>query len=790
MKLPISWLNDYTDIKDITPKEYVDALTLSGSKVEGMEPLGEEIQNVVVGKIVKKEKHPNADTLWVCQVDLGEEERQIVTGAQNINEGDLVPIAKAPAHLPGGIVIKAGKLRGEPSNGMMCSHEELGLDISDIPGACENGILIFQENYTPGTDVKEILGLNDTVVEFEITSNRPDCLSVIGIARESAATFGREFSVKTPVAEGTGNVNDYVKVTVEDKELCPRYTARAVRNIKIESSPKWMRDRLSACGVRPINNIVDITNYVMLEYNQPMHAFDKDFLKGGEIIVRRAKEGEKITTLDGIERELKTDMLVIADSEKPVAVAGVMGGENSEINENTKEIIFESAMFNGPSVRLTAKALGMRTEASGRYEKGLDPENTLAAVNRACELIELLGAGEVVAGTVDVYGKKAEKVVLPFEPQRINKFLGTDIDTEFMVNALRSLECEVDEKNMTVTPPTFRADLEGFADIAEEVARLYGYNKIESTLLSGDTLIGGKTQNQKTETQIAQTLSMLGCYEILTYTFTHPTSLERLGRAEELEKCIKISNPLGEENSIMRNNTLHSMLEILSQNYSQRNTAVKLFEIGKIYKADKLPLETLANEIKMLTLGAYDTDFFEMKGIVEELFDSLGIKNYYFDTADVTPSYHPGKTAYIYINEEKAGIMGEVHPEVSAKYSLVSSIVAEIELDKILSATSADKSYKAVTRFPAVSRDLAFLVDESVKARDIDIAVKKYAGKTLENIELFDVYRGKQVQEGKKSMAYKLTFRASDRTLNESDITRTMEKLLKMLEKDLGATLR
>ena len=793
MKLPLSWVYDYTDIGEVSPKEFSDALTLSGSKVEGFERMGEDIQNVQVGKILKKEKHPNADTLWVCQVDFGDEQTQIVTGAQNINEGDLVPCARHGAKLPGGITIKSGKLRGEVSNGMMCSHEELGLALDDIEGACENGILILQKDYPLGMDIKDVLGLSESVIEFEITSNRPDCLSVIGLSREAAATFGTPFNVKQPKDTGNGeSIEDYIKVNVSDADLCPRYVARAVKNIKIAPSPKWMRDRLSAAGVRPINNIVDITNYVMLEYGQPMHAFDRRFLKGNEINVRRAKDGEILKTLDGEERKLTSSMLVIADAEKPSAVAGVMGGENSEIHDDTKEMIFESAMFFGPSVRLTAKALGMRTESSARFEKGLDTENCLAAINRACELVEELGAGEVIGGVIDIYPEKKAPRVLSLDADKTNAFLGTAIDKDTMVNTLRALQFEVNEDTNEITVPTFRDDVESFADVAEEIARIYGYDKIESTPMRGSVTVGGRSFEKTVEEKICNTLCDLGYFETMTYAFTHPASLAKINRGDELESCIKIANPLGEENSVMRNNLVHSTLEILALNYKQRNKNARIFEIGKIYVPHALPLCELPDEIKYLSVGAYGgCDFFEIKGDLEELFDSVGIKDYSFEADEAEKAFHPGKTAAVYIGKEKAGYVGEIHPDVAERYEIEEEVyIAEIKLESIIKNVAPEKKYKTLNRYPSVTRDIALLVDDSVPAAKVLEAIKKYAGKSLESIELFDVYKGKQIPDGKKSMAYSATFRAEGRTMNESDMTKIMDKLIKMLQKDLGAELR
>lgn len=793
MKLPLSWVYDYTDIGEVSPKEFSDALTLSGSKVEGFERMGEDIQNVQVGKILKKEKHPNADTLWVCQVDFGDEQTQIVTGAQNINEGDLVPCARHGAKLPGGITIKSGKLRGEISNGMMCSHEELGLALGDIEGACEDGILILQKDYPLGTDIKDVLGLNESVIEFEITSNRPDCLSVIGLAREAAATYGTPFSVPEPKKTGNGeNVNDYVKVNVQAPDLCPRYVARAVKNIKIAPSPKWMRDRLLAAGVRPINNIVDITNYVMLEYGQPMHAFDRKYLKGNEINVRRAKDGEILKTLDGEDRKLSSSMLVIADAENPSAVAGVMGGEHSEIQDDTKEMIFESAMFFGPSVRLTAKALGMRTESSARFEKGLDTENCLGAINRACELVEELGAGEVIGGTIDIYPEKKKARVLPLEVEKTNAFLGTNISKSDMVKTLRALQFKVDESKNEIVVPTFRDDVESFADVAEEIARIYGYDKIASTPMRGSVTVGGRSAKKALEEKICNTLCDLGYYETMTYAFTHPASLAKINRADELENCIKIANPLGEENSVMRNNLVHSTLEILALNYKQRNKNARIFEVGKIYVPHALPLEELPDEIKYVSIGAYGgCDFFEIKGAIEELFDAVGVESYSFEADEAEKAFHPGKTAAIYIGKEKAGYIGEIHPDVAERYEIEEDVyIAEIKLESIIKNVAPEKKYKTLNRFPCVTRDIALLVDNDVPAAKVLEAIKKYAGKSLESIELFDVYQGKQIPDGKKSMAYSATFRAEGRTMNENDMTKIMDKLIKMLKNELGAELR
>ncbi len=786
MKLPLSWLYEYADIRDVDPKTYAEALTMSGSKVEGVLALGEEVQNVVIGKILTKVKHENADTLWVCSVEVGETEpRQIVTAAQNMNEGDTVAVALSGATLPGGISIKASKLRGVMSSGMFCSHEELGLSMEDVPGACEDGIIIFPEAHAPGTDVRKVVGLDDVVVDFEITSNRPDCLSAIGLGRETAATFGKPFTKRTPKETGNGeNAADYVKVSIEDTEKCTRYTARVVKDIKIGPSPRWLRSRLEGCGVRSINNIVDITNYVMLEYGQPMHAFDRSFLKGQEIIVRTAREGEKITTLDGEERNLTPEMLVIADRDRAVAVAGVMGGENSEIQPDTKEVVFESAMFNGVSVRRTAKALGLRTEASARYEKGLDSENTLEAVNRACELVELLGAGTVVGGMVDVYPKAPEKRRIPLSAEKVNGFLGTDISREEMLEILTSIGFEADGEDVLV--PTFRADVEEFADVAEEIARFYGYDKIPSTLMRSVSGVGGRNEAQALEEKIADTLSGLGYYETMTTSFMHPSAPKMIGRNDA---PIIIKNPLGEENSAMRTSLLNGALEVLARNANQRAARAQIFEIGKIYK--NLDAKTLAEEPKMLSIGGYGIDFFELKGALEALFGVIGVSDYRFERAEASATFHPGKTAVLKIGGEAAGTIGAIHPEVSERFGLEMEVyLGEIALDAILKAAGSVKTYKPLGKYPAVNRDLAILVDADTEAASVEAVIRKYAGGRAEEIRLFDVYAGKQVPEGKKSMAYTISFRAPDKTLSDEEVTRTTDKILRMLEKEIGATLR
>jgi phenylalanyl-tRNA synthetase beta chain len=803
MNLPLSWLDDYLKLGDITPKEYCDAMTMSGSMVEGYEELGKELTGVVVGKILTKVHHENADTLWVCTVDIGKEVIQIVTGAQNIEVGNLVPVATVGAHIPklahgeskeGGVTIKAGKLRGVPSNGMMCSHDELGLDVS-TPGANPEGILILQKDYPLGEDIRKALNIGETVVEFEITSNRPDCLSVIGLARETAVTFGLPFSIPEVKVEAKadGNINDLLSVNVEEPSLCQRYIARIVKNIKIEPSPEWMQKRLNAAGVRAINNIVDITNYVMLEYGQPMHAFDLNYLEGGKINVRRAANGEKITTLDGQERILDDSMLMICDSVKPVAVAGVMGGENSDIKDDTKTVVFESATFLRGSVRVTAKKLGMRTEASSRYEKGLDPNMTLLAIERACQLIELLGAGEVMEGRIDVDNSDHTPHVLPFRPDYIRKFIGCDIDDEFMVNTLKALDFVVDTDKMELIVPSYRADVESSADVAEEIARIYGYDKIPATLLSGETTMGGRTYSQLTEGKIKELLCAQNCYEIMTYSFTSPKSLDMILAPDSLRNYIKITNPLGEDTSIMRTTTFSSMMEIMAKNYNRDKTStVRFFEIGTIYIPKSLPLEELPDEKKIITIGGYGKmDFYDIKGIVEELFDGLGIVNYSFDSAERGRMYHPGKCAEIFINTKSVGIIGEVHPDVCENYDVeVPAFIAEIDYKSVLKASKREVKYKPLGKFPSVARDISLLVDDSVKVAEIEAIIKKSSGALLESIELFDVYKGAQIPEGKKSVSYTAIYRADNRTLKDTEIQKIFDKIIKNAETKLGAELR
>ena len=788
MKIPMSWLDDYTSL-GVGAKEYSDGMTMSGSKVESFESAGDEIDKVVVGKITEINKHPDADKLVVCQVDVGDKTVQIVTGAPNVFEGASVPVALHGARLPGGVTIKKGKLRGVVSEGMMCSTDELGMSEERA-----DGILILDGEPAPGQDIRDVLGLNEVVVDFDITSNRPDCLSVIGLARESAATFGKPFSIPTvTVEENSQDVKDYVSVTVQEPVLCPRYSARVVKNIKIGPSPKWMQDRLHACGVRAINNIVDITNYVMLEYGQPMHAFDINFLSNQKIIVRRARPQERIVTLDSVERVLDENMLVICDDAKPVAVAGVMGGENSEINENTKTIVFERANFLGTSVRTTAKTLGMRTESSSRYEKELDPGMTVDAVNRACQLINQLGAGEVVGGVIDICSDLDSAHTISLRPDKINTFLGTSIPKEEMISILEQIEFSVEGDIITV--PSFRRDVVTEADVAEEIARFYGYNKIESTLMRGETVMGGKTKEQRTEDAVKAVLVGQGLYEIYTYTFTDPKSFDRLNipADDPLRKAVPISNPLGEEQSIMRTNTMNEMLRALSLNYSHRNQNVSLFEIGKVYVPKSLPVAELPEERQMVTIGMYgnDTDFYELKGIIEQLLQALNIRKYKVESSTDNKTFHPGRTAKLTINGEYAGIFGQVHYYVTQNYEIDLPVyLAALEFDTLFRYQRPEKSYQALPKYPAVTRDIAMLCDDTIEVGQIEEVIKKCSGELLEELQLFDVYKGKQIPHGKKSVAYSVLFRDKSKTLEESEVNAVMERILTELETRLHAELR
>ena len=800
MNVPIKWLKDFVDI-NISVEELCDALTLSGSKVESIEKLGEEISNVVVGKIISIQKHPDADKLVVTKVDTGANTIQIVTGAHNIAEGDYIPVALHGSTLPGGVKIKKGKLRGIESEGMMCSIQELGLTKHDYPEADEDGIFILNkqkniDKFNLGQDVKEIVGLDDTVVEFEITSNRPDCLSVLGIARETAATLKTE--LKKPVIlvnEQEGKACNYAEVEIKAPDLCSRYAARIVKDVKIAPSPEWMRKRLRAAGIRPINNIVDITNYVMLELGQPMHAFDLSYIKDSKIIVRRADDGEIMKTLDGQERKLDSSMLVIADGEKPIAIAGVMGGENSEVIFGTETIFLESANFNGISVRMTAKKIGIRTEASGRFEKGLDVENVITAIDRAAQLIEELGAGKVCSGIIDCFPNKKDNKELQLRPDRINAFLGTSIDENVMIDILESLEFKVDKASMKVTVPSFRGDIEGEADIAEEIARLYNYNNIEATLLKGKAAtMGRKTIKQKIEDIIKNTMISCGLSEAYTYSFTSPKVLDKLKLADDsqLRKVITISNPLGEDYSIMRTTTIPEMLGVISRNYNRRIEKAGFFELSYVYLPDELPIKELPLEKQVLTLGQYgDTDFYDIKGIVEELLNILKIKDYKFVPEKNNNTFHPGRTAKLLIGGEYVGLIGEIHPEVSEEFETPErTYVGIIDIEPLINKTIMEVEYKQLPKHPVVTRDIAILVNNEALAGDIEQLIKESSGKIFESIKLFDVYKGKQVPEGFKSMAYSIAFRADDRTLTDDEVNKSMGKIIAALEKNFNAKLR
>ena len=896
MNLSRKWLSEFVPV-EANDKEFAEAMTLSGSKVEVTYDLGAEISNVLVGRVLEMARHENSDHMWVCQIDVGQAEPvQIVTGAWNVHVGDLVPVAMHKSTLPGGKKIEKGKLRGVVSNGMLCGLSELGLDERDFPyavitpaailgdykpldkekpsipadiqpghkiygpvvaakvaaiavtgysayevtldtgdGSCTtsttcpnlhegdlvayntkanaictledlhsqqaefphcipDGIFILNEDCKPGDDLKPVIGADDHVVEFEITPNRPDCLSVIGLAREAAATFNAPLTLHDPVVKGVadGNLVELLDVETPASDLCQRYTARMVRNVKISPSPKWMRERLRAMGVRPINNIVDITNYVMLEYGQPMHAFDYRYVKGGKIIVRRAEEGEELTTLDGQVRKLTANHLVIADETRAVGLAGIMGGENSEIVSDTVDVVFESACFDGTCIRKGALALGMRTEASAKFEKGLDPLNTLPAVNRACELVEMLGAGEVLDGTIDILNYVPQPRVLKLEPEKINALLGTDIGEDEMVSILKKLDFQVEGDQVTV--PSWRGDVIGMADLAEEVARFHGYNNIPTTLMRGQTTLGGFSEEEKLERQLGSVCRSMGFDEIITYSFISPTCYDKIRWAADdaRRESFKILNPLGEDTSIMRTTVLPSMLEILTRNYNYRNQNVRLYEVGRIY----LPggEDGLAVENKILSMGAYgeDMDFYTLKGCVEAILKDLRASDVRFVVpSETNPSYHPGRVADVYVGERRIGVMGQVHPLVAQNYGVDAQFYcAELELKELMAAKGADPEYVPLPKFPAVTRDIAVVCDEAVTVGALEDCIRKGAKGLLKDCKLFDIYRGKGVDEGKKSVAFSLVLRADDRSLTSEEADEDVKSILAALEKDLGAILR
>lgn len=792
MILSRKWLNEFVDCSAIGDREFAEAMTLSGSKVETYENLHDGIQNVVAGKILEMVRHTNSDHMWVCQVDVGKDAPiQIVTGAQNQKVGDMVAVALDGSILPGGVEIHAGMLRGEESNGMICSLKELGLTVHDYPYAIEDGLWILQEDgVQPGDDIAAVIGADDHVVEFEITPNRPDCLSVIGLAREAAVTFDQPLKLHTPVVKGCeDDITNHVSIRIDAPELCPRYTARMVRNVKIAPSPAWMRERLRNSGVRPINNIVDITNYVMLEYGQPMHAFDFACIGGDQIIVRTAREGETIQTLDGTARQLAPSMLCICDAQKPVGLAGVMGGANSEIEGDTAMVVFESANFNGPSVRRTATALGMRTEASGRFEKGLDPMNTMAAVDRACELVELLGCGEVMQGVIDVMPKPFTPTTVKLEPEKVNGLLGTDVSETEMRRILLALGFGLDGD--TIIVPSWRGDVEHYSDIAEEVARFYGYNKIPSTLMRGQTTSGGYTERQKAENELGNLARTLGYNEIITYSFISPSYYDKIALPADspLRNSMKILNPLGEDTSIMRTTVLPSMLEILTRNYNYRNKSVKLYELGRVYFAKE---NGMADEPKFLCLGAYggDMDFFRLKGAVERILGGLRVEGLSFEAESANPSYHPGRCAKVFAGETELGVIGQIHPHVAENYGVDAELyAAELKLDAILDARGGTPVYAPLPRFPAVTRDIAVVCDASIPVAKLEKCILGAGGKYLKHCELFDVYTGAPIPVGMKSVAFSLELRADDQTLTDDHADETMNAVLAAL-KEIGAAIR
>ncbi|MBR1744078.1 MAG: phenylalanine--tRNA ligase subunit beta [Lachnospiraceae bacterium] len=811
MDTSLSWIKAYVPDLDCTAKEYTDAMTLSGTKVEGYKEFDKNLEKIIVGKISKIEKHPDADKLVVCQVQIDEEgtEVQIVTGAPNVKEGDKVPVVLdgghvASSHKDGesenGFKIKKGKLRGVESFGMMCSIEELGSNTDMYPDAAKDGLYILSDNpeYKDakiGSDAIELLGLHDVTFEYEVTSNRVDCFGVLGIAREAAATFGKEF--KPPVVKETGNsedVNDYISVEVKDSALCSRYTARVVKNIKLAPSPEWMQRRLASVGIRPINNIVDITNYVMEEYAQPMHAYDLDRIEDKKIVVRRAENGEKFVTLDGQERTLDDTMLMICDGKKAVGLAGIMGGENSMITDDVQTMLFEAATFDGTNIRLSGKKLGMRTDAQAKFEKGLDPNTAMEAMNRACELIEELGAGEVVGGAVDYYPVKKESFTIAYDPDKINALLGTDIPEEEMIGYFEKIDLPVDREKREVLIPTWRQDLERMADLAEEVARFYGYDKIPMTLPESSATMGGLSEKLNLENEVRDIVEAYGFCEGMTYSFESPKVYEKLNLKEDdaLRKSIVISNPLGEDYSVMRTSALGGMLTSLATNYNRRNKDVRLYELANVYLPKALPLTELPDERVQLTLGMYGVgDFYEMKGVLESILDILSLRG----TVEYDPNagktfLHPGRQANVIYEGKVIAYLGEVHPAVLKNFEIGErSYIAVVDLMELISMDKQAVKYEGIAKFPSVTRDISLMMKKEILAGDIEKAIRKKGGALLESYELFDVYEGAQLEEGYKSLAYKIVFRAKDRTLKEEEISAVMEKIFAALE-ELGATLR
>ena len=804
MNTSLSWIKMFVPDLDVTAQEYTDAMTLSGTKVEGYEKLDADLANIVIGQIEKIERHPDADKLIICQVNVGNEVTQIVTGAPNVKEGDKVPVVLPGGRVagghdgkktPGGIEIKAGKLRGVESFGMMCSIEELGSTREMYPEAPEYGIYIFPENAVVGESAIHALGLDDVIFEYEITSNRVDCYSVLGIAREAAATFNKKFV--PPVVKETGNdekAEDYIKVRVEDTDLCPRYCARIVKNVKIGPSPKWMQRCLAANGIRPINNLVDITNYVMEEFGQPMHAYDLDTIANREIVVRRAGKDEKFVTLDGQERQMDENVLMICDGEKAVGIAGIMGGENSMITDQVKTVLFEAACFDGTNIRLSSKRIGLRTDASGKFEKGLDPNNAQAAIDRACQLMEELGAGEVVGGMVDVYTTTKEPVRVPFEPEKINSLLGTDISREQMLEYLSRVELAYDAETNEIVAPTFRHDIFRTADIAEEVARFYGYDNIPTTLPSGEATTGKLPFKLRIEEVARDVAEYCGFSQGYCYSFESPKVFDKLQIPSDdpQRNAIVISNPLGEDFSIMRTISLNGMLTSLATNYNRRNKNVRLYELGNIYIPKTLPLTELPEERMMFTLGMYgDGDFFDMKGVIEEFFDQVGMhKKVEYDPKAGKPFLHPGRQALIRYEGDTIGYLGEVHPAVADTYGIgTRAYVAVLDILNVVKHATFDRKYEGIAKYPAVNRDISMVVPKNILVGEIEHMIAQRGGKILEHYELFDIYEGSQIQAGFKSVAYSITFRSKDKTLEESEVSAAMKKILNGLE-SMGIELR
>ena len=798
MNTSLSWIKAYVPDLDVTAQEYTDAMTLSGTKVEGYEKLDADLDKIVVGQIEKIEKHPDADKLIICQVNIGSETIQIVTGAPNVHEGDKVPVVLdggrvAGGHEPGsrvagGIKIKKGKLRGVESCGMMCSIEELGSNRDMYPDAPEEGIYIFPEDTEVGADAVEVLGLHDVVFEYEITSNRVDCFSVVGIAREAAATFGKKFC--PPVVTPTGNSEnaaDYIKVSVKNTDLCPRYCARVVKNIKIGPSPEWMQRRLASVGIRPINNLVDITNYVMEEYGQPMHAYDLDTIEDHEIVVRTAAKGEKFTTLDGQERQMDESVLMICDGRKSIGIAGIMGGENSMITDDVHTMLFEAACFDGTNIRKSSKKVGLRTDASGKFEKGLDPNNAQAAIDRACQLVEEMGAGEVVGGMVDVYPEKREEIRLPFRPEEINVLLGTDISAEEMLGYFEKIDLGYDPQKQEVIVPTFRQDLLRTADLAEEVARFFGYDNIPTTLPKGESTMGKLPFKLRVEEIAREIAEFCGFSQGMTYSFESPKVFDKLQIPEDssLRRAIEIMNPLGEDYSIMRTTPLNGMLTSLATNYNRRNKNVRLYELANVYLPDELPLKELPQERMQFTLGMYgDGDFYSMKGVVEEFLEKAGLsEKEVYDPNSKKPYLHPGRQADIVYRGTVIGFLGEVHPDVADAYGIGErAYLAVLDMPAVTEFATFDRKYTGIAKYPAVNRDISMVMPKEILAGQVEEVIEKQGGTYLESYALFDIYEGAQIKEGYKSLAYSIVFRAQDKTLEDAEVTEAMNRILKELE--------